>query len=433
MKYQLDDLALLGGPPAFSEPLHVGRPNIGNERQFLRRVRTILQRRWLTNGGRFLQEFEQRIATLLNVRHCIATCNATTALEIAIRALGLKGEVIVPSFTFVATAHALKWQEITPVFCDVNRITHTLDPASVEKRITSRTSGIVGVHLWGRACEVEALKAIADRHGLALLFDAAHALGCSHNGRMIGCFGDAEVLSFHATKFVNSFEGGAVVTNDDSLANRVRLMRNFGFADVDNVVSVGTNGKMSEVSAAMGLTSLESMSHFVKANKRNYLQYRDHLAGIEGISLFEHAPGEMSNYQYVVVEIDPLSAGVTRDLILEVLRAENVMARRYFYPGCHRMDPYRSSSADSLPATEQLTYRVLQLPTGTAVRTEDISRICDLIRFAIAHGPQLQQRMQCIKDSSGVMRHDGQFIVHAAQGECSSTHLQPRKVSRSGA
>ena len=252
MKQAVEQLALFGGRPAFDEPLHVGRPNIGNREQLLARFNDMLDRRWLSNNGRYVQEFEQRIATLLGVRHCIAMCNATVALEIAIRALGLHGEVIVPSYTFIATAHALQWQQITPVFCDVDAHTHNIDPARVEALITPRTTGIVGVHVWGNTCDLLALEEIARRHKLRLLYDAAHAFACSWGGRMIGNFGDAEVFSFHATKFLNTFEGGAVVTNDDQLAHIIRLMKNFGFVNYDQVEYIGTNGKMSEIAAAMG-------------------------------------------------------------------------------------------------------------------------------------------------------------------------------------
>jgi dTDP-4-amino-4,6-dideoxygalactose transaminase len=184
------------------------------------------------------------------------------ALEIAVRAAGLSGEVIVPSFTFIATAHALQWQHITPVFCDIDPRTHNIDPVAVEALITPRTTGIVGVHIWGRGCDVTKLTDVARRHKLRLLFDAAHAFGCSYEGTAIGNFGDAEVFSFHSTKWLNSFEGGAVVTNDDDLAGKVRLMGQFGFADYDRVDSIGTNAKMSEVAAAMALTSIESADVF---------------------------------------------------------------------------------------------------------------------------------------------------------------------------
>ena len=208
------DLAVFSGIPGFSTPLYVGRPNIGDREQILARIGDLLDRRWLTNNGPLVQELEGRLTAYLGVKHCILMCNATVALEIAIRALGMKGEVLVPSFTFVATAHALQWQEITPVFCDIDPRTHSLDPASVERLITPRTTGILGVHLWGRPCAVEQLTTIARDRGLKLLFDSSHAFGCSHRGHMIGGFGDAEVFSFHATKFFNTFEGGAIICHD---------------------------------------------------------------------------------------------------------------------------------------------------------------------------------------------------------------------------
>jgi dTDP-4-amino-4,6-dideoxygalactose transaminase len=284
-KRDLEDLALLGGHPAFPGPLHVGRPNIGDRAALLSRINDLLDRRWLSNNGPFVQEFEAHVADFLGVKHCIAMCNATVALEITIRALGFHGEVIVPSFTFVATAHALQWQEITPVFCDVDPATHNLDSRQVEKMITPRTTGIIGVHVWGRPCAIDALSEIAQRRNLKLMFDAAHAFGNSYKGCMIGSFGQAEVFSFHATKFFNTFEGGAVTTNDDDLAAQMRLMKNFGFAGYDNVIYVGTNGKMSEVSAAMGLTGLESLDEFIAANRRNYAAYRIGLQGLPGVQL----------------------------------------------------------------------------------------------------------------------------------------------------
>lgn len=259
LKQKLSDLAILGGTPAFQEQLHVGRPNVGNRDRLLQRINDIFDRKWLTNNGPYVQELEQRIADLIGVKHCIAMCNGTVALEIAIRALGLSGEVIVPAFTFIATAHALYWQGIVPVFCDIDPSTHSIDPASVQKVITPRTTGIIGVHLWGKPCDVDALTEIAMKYNLKLLFDAAHAFGCSYKGRMVGNFGNAEVFSFHATKFFNTGEGEAVVTNDDDLARKIRLMRNFGFARYDGVIYIGTNGKMNEISAAVGLTNLESM------------------------------------------------------------------------------------------------------------------------------------------------------------------------------
>lgn len=389
-------LALFGGTPAFSEPLHVGRPNIGDRSRLLERINDLLDRRWLTNNGVYVQDLEHKIEDLVGVKHCVAMCNATVALEIASRAAGLTGEVIVPSFTFIATPHSLQWQEITPVFCDVDARTHNLDPACVEQLITPRTTGIIGVHVWGRPCDTDALEHIARRRGLKLLFDAAHAFGCSHQGRMIGGFGDAEVFSFHATKFFNTFEGGAVVTDDDELAAKMRLMKNFGFAGYDNVVYIGTNGKMPEVAAAMGLTSLENLNDFVGVNHTNYHEYRRQLQGVPGVRLLSYDETERCNYQYVVLEVDEEVTRIGRDDILKILMAENVLARRYFYPGCHRMEPYRSYFPHAgllLPETERLTKRILVLPTGTAVGPGEIRTICRIIRFVVSHGAEVQPRL----------------------------------------
>jgi len=382
------DLALLGGSPWFSEPLHVGRPNVGDREAFLERVNGILERNWLTNQGPLVREFERRVAEKLKIKHCIAMCNGTVALEIAIRALGLTGEVILPSFTFIATAHALQWQGITPVFCDIDPVTFNIDPGRVESLVTPRTTGLLGVHLYGRPCDVCALSDIATRRHLRLFFDASHAFGASHGGKTIGSFGECEVFSFHATKCFNTLEGGAVVTNDDDLAEKVRLMKNFGFSGLDNVIHIGTNGKMNEVSAAMGLTNLEHLDRFIAANRRNYRCYREGLEGIPGLSLISRDGEENSNYHYVVAKVEATEFGLNRDLLVALLRAENVMARRYFHPGCHRMEPYRSlypHAGLQLAATEALCDRILVLPTGPSVSPEDIVAICALIRYAAEH------------------------------------------------
>ncbi len=260
----------------------MGRPNLGDRERFLERAGEIFDRRWLTNDGPLVREFEARIRDISGVKHCVAMCNATIAMEIAMRALELRGEVIVPAYTFIATAHALQWQEITPVFGDMDPATHNLAPQSIERLITPRTTGIIGVHVWGRPCDTEAIETIARKHRLKVMYDAAHAFGCSHRGRMMGGFGECEVFSFHATKFINSFEGGAVMTNNDELAAKMRLMRNFGFAGYDKVIYPGTNGKLTEVCAAMGLTSLESMEGILAANRRNFKAYSGGLNGLAG-------------------------------------------------------------------------------------------------------------------------------------------------------
>lgn len=375
------DLAINGAEPAFDQALHVGRPNIGDRNAFLSRVETIMDNRWLTNNGPLVQELESRIAGHLGVRHCVAMCNGTIALEIAIRALGLEGEVIVPSYTFIATAHALYWQGITPVFADIDPATHNLDPDAVRRMVTPRTTGIIGVHLWGRPAPTRELQAIADEFGLKLMFDAAHAFGCRSEGRMIGNFGTCEVFSFHATKVFNTFEGGAVVTNDDELAEAMRLMRNFGFVGYDDVIHPGTNGKMPEVNAAMGITNLDSLAQFVDSNRARYQDYVDVFADMPGIRLIGHDEANAPNYHYAVIEVDE-TTGVSRDAVVEALQAENILARRYFWPGCHRMKPYRDLFPHAglvLEETERVANRVIVLPTGANTPTVTPRIVRDII------------------------------------------------------
>ena len=366
--------------------LHVGRPNLGDRKVLLARINDMLDRRWFSNNGPLVQEFEKKIAEFVGVKHVVAMCNATVALEIASRALNLHGEVIVPSYTFIATAHALQWQQITPVFCDIDPVTHNIDPAKIERLITPKTTGILGVHVWGRGCDIEAIEEIAARRNLKVMYDASHGFACSKGERMLGTFGECEVFSFHATKFLNCFEGGAVVTNNDDLAEKMRLMRNFGFQAFDNVVYLGVNGKMSEVHAAMGLTSLEAVDEIIAVNLHNYEAYKAGLANLSGISVIDYDSAERNNYQYVVVEVDPEVCPRNRDDIVDALHAENIIARKYFWPGCHRMEPYRSLQPNAgllLPETERIAARVIILPTGQMVDVEMVQRICNVIGMAI--------------------------------------------------
>lgn len=396
---QIDELGIFSGVPRFEQPLHVGRPNIGDRNMLMRRIDQVLDSRWLTNHGPMVGEFESRVAEFLGVEHVVATCNGTITLEILIRALGLTGEVIVPSATFIATAHALQWQEITPVFCDIDPRSHNIDPAMLEKLITPRTSGILGVHLWGRPCDVDALQHLATRHGLRLIFDSSHAFGCTHNGTMVGNFGDAETFSFHATKVVNTFEGGAVATNDEALAKKIRLMTNFGFAGYDEVIYIGTNGKMQEVSAAMGLCSLDEFGSFVERNRSNYEAYREQLSRIPGVQIVRFDEHEQNNFHYVVVEVDDVVTGISRDEIVKVMHGDNIIARRYFYPGCHRMEPYRSYFPHAgllLGNTEWLFDRVLVLPTGTTVGTDEVTGVCEVLRTLVEFAPEVRDRMSAM-------------------------------------
>ena len=393
--------AILAGLSAFRRTLHVGQPNMPDQEVFLGRMRQVLDSGRLTNNGPMLQEFETRVAAIAGTRHCIVTNNATTGLELSIAALGLSGEVVVPSFTFVATVHALWRQGVRPVFCDIDPVTHCLDVESVKAAITSRTTGILGVHLWGNSCASTALHDVVRQHNLKLLFDAAHAFGCQP-GRQDGSYlGDAAVYSFHATKCVHAFEGGAIVTDDDDLAERLRLMVNFGFSGEDLVTYLGTNGKMSEASAAMGLSSLDSMEVFFAHNRENYTAYATGLADVPGIELMPRSPGRVHNFQYIVTEIDPEKAGLIRNELVAALRLENVFARRYFYPGCHRMQPYADlwpQSGQTLPVTEAVADRVMVLPTGMALSRQDVERLCTRIAAIVRQAPAVREALRHCND-----------------------------------
>lgn len=403
MKESISELAIFGGNAEFPHPLHVGRPNTGSRDELFRRINEILDRNWLTNDGPMVREFERRLSSVTGADHCIAVSNATAGLQLLCHALNLKGEIIVPSFTFAASVHALFWQGLTPVFCDVKPGTFHLDVDLLESLRTDRTSAVLGVHVWGQACDVDAITSFADRYDLSTIFDAAHSIGCKRGGQPIGAFGNAEVFSFHATKCINSFEGGAITTNDGELADRLRLARNFGFRGNDNVISLGINAKMSEVCAAMGQTSLDSFDEFVNHNRENADAFLRELEATAGCSLFKPEEPQYHNWHYVVALIDEDEFGLTRDELVAVLSAENVLARRYFYPGCHRMEPYRTiyhNAGETLPNTEDICEKVLVLPTGTQLDTAAVTQVCGLITFASNHAAAIRKRLSTDGPSS---------------------------------
>ncbi|MDB4559372.1 DegT/DnrJ/EryC1/StrS family aminotransferase [Planctomycetota bacterium] len=377
-------LRCLGSEPAFPEPLHIGRPNLGDREQLFRRLNEALDRRWLTNNGQLLLEFERELADLSGVKHAIAFANATQGIEWLVRGLHLTGEIIVPDFTFVATAHGVLTAGCSPVLADVDPESHLIDVESVERLIGPDTAAIMGVHLWALPCNVDALEEIGRRHGIPVVFDAAHAMGATHRGQPIARSGTASVYSFHATKFVNSLEGGAVVTDDEDLAANLRLSRNFGFAGYDNAVVLGTNGKMDEFRAAVGLGSLEAMPSIVAKNRSNWNVYDEELSFCSGLDLVLFPAGEESNYQYVVANVRP-DAALTRDEILDVLWSENIQARRYFFPGLHRMPAFADlRRAADLSGSLLASESVLVLPTGQTVGHADIRSICRVVRSALA-------------------------------------------------
>nr|WP_269330210.1 aminotransferase class I/II-fold pyridoxal phosphate-dependent enzyme [Kineosporia babensis] len=381
---------MFGGSSVFAQPLFVGRPSVGDRSRFFERLSQVLDRQWLTNNGPLVREFEGRIAEVAGVEHCVAVCNATAALQLLHRALGVRGEIIMPSMTYVATAHSARMAGLTPVFCDVDPLTGCLDPAAVESALSERTSAVLGVHLWGQPCAVEDLTKVADRHRLTLTFDAAHALGCTEQGRPIGGFGEAEVFSFHATKVVNSFEGGAVVTGNAALADELRALRAFGAAD-GAIRSVGTNAKLSEAGAAMGLTSLEAFPATVRHNRANLKAYRTELDALPGVRVLPFDESASANCQYAVALIDAEVTGVHRDLLVRALAAENVIAQKYFSPACHQLEPY--AGAVRLPNTERLAEQVIALPTGPATSVEQVRLVGELLRYLVSHGPELSARV----------------------------------------
>jgi dTDP-4-amino-4,6-dideoxygalactose transaminase len=390
VKRKVNDLAVMGGAPMFEQPLHVGRPNVPDKAAVLARIEAALDRGWLTNDGPLVRDLEKRLAEYLNVPHCVAMANGTIAMEVLARALGLSGEVVVPGYTFIATAHAFAWLDIEPVFCDVEPNTHTIDVEAAERAITSRTSAIVAVHLWGAACDVHALDELSKRHNIPVIYDAAHALGASVRDTKVGNFGAAEVFSFHATKFFNTFEGGAITTKDAGLAKQLRLLRNFGFAGYDDVAELGTNAKLSEAHAAMGLSLVDHLDELLDRNAATWVRYAKALRGLPALRMLPTRDGFGSNHQYVVCEVTDASP-LTRDQLLNVLWQENVRARRYFYPGCHRTSPYVQRGQPSLPITEQLSETVIVLPAGAALDTSEIDGVVELLKFALAHAADLER------------------------------------------
>ena len=363
---------------------HVGRPNLGPKDHLLKLITETIDRKWFTNDGPLVQELEQKLARRLGVKYCVAVTNGTVALELALRGMGIDGEVILPSFTFVATAHALMWLGVKPVFCDIDPETLCIDTKAVLPLITDRTKAILGVHVYGRHCDIETLDRISTDYNIPIIYDAAHAFGCSFKGKMIGNFGKCEIFSFHATKIFHTLEGGAITTNDPALAQRLRRIRNFGFPGDggENVIELGINGKMNEFCAAMGLVNLESLDEFIAINQVNYEAYKSGLSGITGLKLFKFNEGEANNYQYVILLVDEIEFGCSRDRLLKELHKEGVLARRYFSPGCHAMEPYITlypDVDDRLGITTATASQALAMPTGSQLDPSEIVAICEIV------------------------------------------------------
>lgn len=395
-KKDLASLACMGGPVAFAEPVHVGQLNLPPWEEFEKSFRDIFARRYFTNHGPLVRELDRRLAEYLGVRHVICVTNATVALMVACKALELRGEVIVPAFTFPASVQALTWAGLTPVFCDVDPLTHNITADLAAPLIGSRTSAILGVHAWGRACDPDGLATLCAHRGVQLFYDAAHGIGCTYRAMPLAALGAVAIFSFHATKVFSSAEGGCLATNDDRLAGRIRTVRNFHVSETYEPVPLRINGKMTEAQAAMGLLSLDHLAEWVERNERLYVAYQD-WDRERGAGLFvNHAAGERSNYQYCIMEIRQERIGFTRDQLLAVLRAENVLARRYFYPGVHRLRPYCEQFPDAgalLPNTERLNGSLLQLPIGFGMTEAMVARITSILDVCLDNPAEIAARV----------------------------------------
>jgi dTDP-4-amino-4,6-dideoxyglucose len=380
MKATLSTLAAFGGTPALSAPLHVGQLNL----PALAALEVELRR--LFDGGSLsaMRDLEERLAQTLGVEDVVCATNGTVALMMLAAALGLTGEVIVPAFTFAATAQSMSWAGVEPVLCDVDKTTQMLSADLVRPLITERTSAILGVHVWGHACAPGALMALANARSIPVFFDACHALGCMLEGRPAAQHGVASVFSLHATKIVNSAEGGCIATADATLAATLRQMRDTYLRADQPLACLSLRARMSNIQSILGLLSLRDLPINIEENRRRYNAYREGLDGVPGIALLHHGDG--NNYQYIVAEVDADVCGLTRDQLIALLERENVICRRHFFPGLHRLPPYEfevRTNTRGFPNTEYLAARSIQFPSGQAVSTEDVTRICERIRAIV--------------------------------------------------
>lgn len=377
------ELAALGGKPAFIAPLYVGSPIVESETRalFHKLIDQAFDRNYLTNDGPFARKLEEEIAQRHRVKHALLVCNATLAQQILLRAMGLHdGEALVSANTFIATAHACEWQGVKPVFCDLEWDSLGLDPDDAAGRITEKTRAIIPTHLFGNMVDMPRLVELARKRGLKMLVDAAHAFDCDLNGTPPGGFGVPEFFSFHATKYFSTMEGGAIVTDDDALASELKSLRNFGFAGVDRVTGMGTNTKISEVSAAFGVASLPVLEKRREMLRESYDAYREQFSKLPGWRMQELGKRGRNNYRYSVFFVDAGKFGLERDVVYQALRRENVIARRYFYPGCHRMPYYLEQRGRvCLPRTDQCVDSVICLPNGMADPRGVVSKLFETV------------------------------------------------------
>lgn len=366
--------------------IYVTKPFLPPLEDLLPSLHQIWDSRVLTNGASFHQQFEEALARYLGVPYVSLFANATLALVTALQCLRVNGEVITTPYSFVATAHSLLWNGIDPVFVDIDRETLAIDETQIEAAITPRTTAILPVHVYGRPANVEALQAIADNYGLTVIYDAAHAFGAKYRGRAIAGFGDMSIMSFHATKVFNTFEGGAIVCHDLKTKRRIDFLKNFGFSDEVTVVAAGINAKMNEFQSALGLLQLDHIEDCIARRARLAARYDSAFIGTEGLNLLSAVTSHVPNYSYYpifVARTFPLS----RDALYEKLKANGIYARRYFYPLISSFPMYRgrpSAAAASLPVASRVADEVICLPIYPELGESDQSRVIDVILQAAA-------------------------------------------------
>lgn len=365
-----------------NKTIPVTQPFLPELSEFVPYLEQIWDNRWLTNNGPFHQELEAKLAEYLGVEHVSLFNNATIALITALQAMRIHGEVITTPYSFVATSHSIMWNGLDPVFVDIDPTTFNIDPAKIEAAITPRTTAIMPVHCYSNPCDVEAIQKIADNYGLKVIYDAAHAFGVNYKGESLLKWGDLSILSFHATKVFNTFEGGAIISPDAKTKQRVDRLKNFGFADELTVTAPGINGKMSEINAAFGLVQLKHIDDAMAQRQAVDSRYRTELAEVTGITLYQHESRANSNFSYfpILVEAEyPLS----RDELYEKLKAHGILSRRYFYPLISNMPMYRGlPTADivHLPLANTLAEKVLCLPIFNELTVEQQQQVIALIK-----------------------------------------------------
>jgi dTDP-4-amino-4,6-dideoxygalactose transaminase len=365
-----------------NKPIYVTQPALPPLDEFKAHLDKIWDNKILTNNGPFHKQFEQELADYLGVKHISVFSNGTLALVTALQALRITGEVITTPFSFVATTHSLWWNNIKPVFADIEPCTFNLDPVKVEAAITPQTTAIMPVHVYGNPCNLDAFQQIADTYGLKLIYDAAHAFGVKVNGESVLNFGDLSILSFHATKVFNTIEGGAIICPDEKTKKRIDYLKNFGFASETTVIEPGINAKMNELQAAYGLLQLKYVDDYIAKRKAIADIYRNKLKHTEGISSLEDIDGVHHNYAYFPILVDSKEYGKTRDELYEKLKQNNIFARRYFYPLITHFPTYRglpSAKPAGLPVAEKIADQVICLPIYPELAEQDVLRIASLI------------------------------------------------------